>query len=68
MGLLEKMVVKLAQSHVVTESEKLHDKTAIEILDLLNDFDYSGLEKLYENVFVGTSYEQETMGYVWMSF
>lgn len=62
MGLLERMAIRLGQSNVVPETDRLHEQTSTQVLELLVGLDYSTLDHLYNSVMVGTSYEQETMG------
>ena len=64
MGLLERMAVRLSQSNVVQETDRLHEQTSTQVLELLVGLDYATLDHLYNSVMVGTSYEQETMGLV----
>lgn len=66
MSLLERMAQRLGQSNVVPDAEKLHEQTAVQVLELLAGLDYGTLEHLYNSVMVGTSYEQETMGNLFM--
>lgn len=62
MALLERMAQQLGQSNVVPDPERLHEQTAVQLLEILVGLDYATLDQLYGSVMVGTSYEQETMG------
>lgn len=65
-GLLKRLVQRLSQSNVVPDTERLHEQTAVQVLELLVSFNYTTLDQLYSSVMLGTSYEQETMGNLFM--
>lgn len=68
MALLDRMAQQLGQSNVVPDPDRLHEQTAVnvEVLEILVGMDYATLDQLYGSVMVGTSYEQETMGNLFM--